>query len=211
MAKNKILVRIIQLTLVICFVGLCSCTNRMQQCRYYQYYVGTMRIDNPVLVEFEKQDDMWFVCSDSALYCCNDSDWLNRDDVFPYLPVVEFNSLFPTYFPRKELSHLAYFQWNYVPFYKCERIDNHTICRFYYDVNLFECYMQALDEEWNNLDDDIDIGVSKAKMKEAKQNNISKSISNCKGNYKIVVRQKLNIFRIMMLKKMYKDKFDDNQ
>ena len=67
------MVRVIQLVLFTCIVGLCSCSNSSQQGRYYRYYVGTMKIENPVLVEFENCDDMWFVCPDSALYCCNDS------------------------------------------------------------------------------------------------------------------------------------------
>ena len=79
------MVRVKQIVLFIYFLGLCSCNNTMQQGRSYRYYVGTMKIENPVLVEFEDQNDRWYVCPDSALCYCNDSNWTHRDDVFPYI------------------------------------------------------------------------------------------------------------------------------
>ena len=211
MAKNNIMVRVIQFALFTCFVGLCSCSNSSQQGRYYRYYVGTMKIENPVLVEFENCDDMWFVCPDSALYCCNDSDWVHRDDVFPYLPVVEYNPLLPTYFPQRELRHLAYFQWSYIPFYECKRIQNHTICRFYYDVSTFECYMQAINGKWSDWDDDIDVEVSNPNQTNIKSYSAEIKDSNQEQIYRMVVRQKYNIFQIMRLKMKYRDYFESNQ
>lgn len=192
-----------QLVLFVCFIGLCSCNGTMQQSRYYQYYVGTMKIENPVLVEFENSDDMWFVCPDSALYCCNDSDWLYRDDVFPYLPVVEFNPLLPTYFPHRKLCHWAYFQWNYIPFHESKRINNHTICRFYYDVNIFECYMQATNGRWSDWEDDIDVEVSSSEQTDVESNCGTIHHSNHELIYRMVVRQRYNIFQIMKLKMKY--------
>lgn len=210
MEKDKNMVRVIQLALVMGFVGFCSCCNSIEQGKYYQYYIGTMKIKNPILVQLEEQSNMWYVCPDSALYCCNDLDWLCRDDVFPYLPIVEFNSLLRTYYPRKELSQMPYFQWDYFPFYESERINNHTIFRFYYDVNTFECYMQATNESWLDWDDDIDIGVSKFEQIDVEPNYISNRNPNCESNYKMVVRQKHNIFQIMRLKRKYRNFFDSN-
>lgn len=181
-------------------MSLYSCSNSLQQGRYYQYYVGTMKIEKPILVEFENQNDTWYVSPDSALYCCNDSSWLCRNDVFPYLPIVEFNPLLPTYFPRKELRHLAYFQWNYIPFYESDRINHHTIYRFYYDINTFECYMQ----ETNGWLDQDDIDVVEI-------DNASYDFQKREKKYRMVVRQKYNILQILRLKRVYKDYFDSDQ
>ena len=202
MAKNTILVRAKQLVLFISFVLLCSCNNTMLQSGYYQYYVGTMKIENPVVVEFEKRNDIgyWYVCPDSALYCSNDSDWLYRKDVFPYLPIVEFNPLLPTYYPRKELSHLTNFQWNYIPFYESGEIKNHAIYRFYYDANTFECYMQAIGWE---IGGDVDVELTTDEV-----DNVPNNIRIREEQYRMVVRQKYNIFQILRLKWKYKDYFD---
>lgn len=197
MAKNKIMVRVIQLALFTCFVGLCSCSNSSQQGRYYRYYVGTMKIENPVLVEFENSDDMWFVCPDSALYCCNDSDWVHRDDVFPYRSVVEIGEPIMTYFPRKQLNHLAYFMYAYSPYYEYGKKNSHSVYHFYYDLSMFECYMEAIDIDMfdNLVDDDVEYSDTRTTH--------DLSVKTKEFAYRLVVRDKYNLLQILRLKTKY--------
>ena len=85
MAKNKIVVRMTILLTSIAW--LTACSLNLQRNKYYQYYVGNIKIENPVVVEIGV--DSIYVCPDSILYCCNDSDWLCRDEVYPYLLFVD--------------------------------------------------------------------------------------------------------------------------
>lgn len=191
------MVRVKQLiVLFICCIGLFSC-NKMQQSRYYRYYVGTMKIENPVLVEFEELDDKWYVCPDSALYCCNDSDWLNREDVFPYVSVVEIGEPMMTYFPRKQLIHLAFFIYKYPSYYEYSKLNNYTLHHFYYDLNIFECYMEATDIfTFDNL---VEVDVDNLAFQE------SDDICS-KANefmYRLVVRDRYSVFQILRLKMQY--------
>lgn len=192
-----------QLVLFVCFIGLCSCNGTMQQSRYYRYYVGSIKIENPVLVEFEKQVDMWFVCPDSALYCCNDSDWLYRDDVFPYRSVVEVGEPIMTYFPRKQLGYLKYVMYGYSAYYEYGKMNNHIVHHFYYDLSTFECYMEATDINMfdNLVEDDIDYS-------DADDSYVSKRSGDFHGKnqeymYRLVVRDKYNIYQIWRLKMKY--------
>jgi hypothetical protein len=170
-----------------------------------------MKIENPVLVEFENQDDKWYVCPDSALYCCNDSDWVHRDDVFPYRSVVEIGEPIMTYFPRKHLNHLAYFMYAYSPYYEYGKKNSHSVYHFYYDLSMFECYMQAINGKWSDWDDDIDIEVSNPNQTDIKSYSAEIKDSNQEQIYRMVVRQKYNIFQIMRLKMKYRDYFESNQ
>lgn len=166
----------------------------MQQSRYYRYYVGTMKIENPVLVEFEDLNDKWYVCPDSTLCYCNDSNWTNREDVFPYISVVEIGEPVMTYFPREQINHLAYFMYNYSPYYEYSKKQNYTIYHFYYDLNMFECYMEATDiYMFDNL---VELGIDYSDNQET-FNNYRKADE---FTYRLVVRDKYNIFQILRLK-----------
>lgn len=197
MAKSKIMVRVSLFFLFLFLIGLSSCSNNMQQSRYYRYYVGTMKIENPVLVEFEDQEDKWYVCPDSALCYCNDSNWTHRDDVFPYVSVVEIGEPVMTYFPRKQINHIAYFMYKYLPYYEYSKKYNYTIHHFYYDLDMFECYMEATDiYMFDNL---VDVDYDYSDYQELSNN-------CCKAKeftYRLVVRDKYNIFQIMRLKRVF--------
>ena len=166
----------------------------MQQSRYYRYYVGTMKIENPVLVEFEDLNDKWYVCPDSALCYCNDSNWTNREDVYPYISVVEIGEPVMTYFPRKQINHLAYFMYNYPPYYEYSKKQNYTIYHFYYDLNMFECYMEATDiYMFDNL---VEFDIDYIDNQETFNNYRTAD----EFTYRLVVRDKYNIFQILRLK-----------
>lgn len=191
MAKNKIMVRVKQLILIACMMGLWSCSNRMQQGRYYRYYVGNMKIEKPVLVEFEDQNDRWYVCPDSALCYCNDSNWTHRDDVFPYVSVVEIGVPMMTYFPRKQINHLAYFMYKYLPHYEYSKEHNYTIHHFYYELDMFECYMEATDiYMFDNL---VDVDYDYLDYREPSDDYSKEK----EFTYRLVVRDKYNIFQIL--------------
>ena len=191
------MVRVKQIVLFIYFLGLCSCNNTMQQGRSYRYYVGTMKIENPVLVEFEDQNDRWYVCPDSALCYCNDSNWTHRDDVFPYVSVVEIGIPEMTYFPRKQLNHLAYFMYRYLPYYEYSKKYNYTIHHFYYDLSMFECYMEAIDIDMfdNLVDDDVEYSDTRTTH--------DLSVKTKEFAYRLVVRDKYNLLQILRLKTKY--------
>lgn len=192
MAKNKIIFRVKLLVIFLCFIGLYSCSNSMQQRRYYRYYVGTMRIKNPVIVEMGF--DSIYVCPDSALYCCNDSNWTHRDDVFPYVSVVEIGEPVMTFFHRKQINHIAYFMYKYLPYYEYSKKYNYTIHHFYYDLDMFECYMEATDIYM--FDHLVDVDYDYSDYQELSDN-------CCKAKeftYRLVVRDKYSISQILRLK-----------
>lgn len=66
-----------------------SADDNYRSNQYYQYYISTIRIQNPRVVLFHEQD-MWyedypmcgFVCPDSAVKYCADRNWKDREDVF---------------------------------------------------------------------------------------------------------------------------------
>lgn len=93
MGKNNISFQLI----IICIISTLLYSCQHMTGTFYQYYIGTLKIRNPVLLEFENYDKM-YVCSDSILYCCNDSDWINRKDVFPYIITIENNEQTPVCF-----------------------------------------------------------------------------------------------------------------
>lgn len=195
------MVRVKQLVLlfIFCIGPLLSSCNRMQQNRYYRYYVGTMKIENPVLVEFEELDDKWYVCPDSALYCCNDSNWLQRNDVFPYVSVVEMGEPVMTYFPRKQLSHLAFFMYKYPSYYEYSRQHNYIVHYFYYDLNMFECYMEATDIfMFDNL---VDVDFDFSDSQSSRTDDICSKSDQF--TYRFVVHERYSIFQIIRLKMKY--------
>ena len=56
---------------------------------YYQFYISTIRIQNPRVVLFYDRDGSYidypmrgFVCPDSAVKYCADMNWKDREDVF---------------------------------------------------------------------------------------------------------------------------------
>ena len=186
---------------------LTACSLNLQRNKYYQYYVGNIKIENPVVVEIGV--DSIYVCPDSILYCCNDSDWLCRDEVYPYLLFVDVDDYQnPTYFPRKRLSQLGLFQNKYIPFHENGQINGYPIYRFYYNVNTFECYMQAMDECWFGRAIDIDIDYPMGEYSGSYDD--SNNLSQTEKTYRLVVRQKNNIFQIMTLKQKYKDYLESN-
>ncbi len=199
METNKISFRVSIFILLIFYILLTSCTSQIKT-RYYQYYIGTMEIENAIIVEFPERDTL-FVCPDSIIYCCNDSDWLCRHDVFPYLLVAENSSQTPTYFPQKKLCQLLYFQKGYYPFYKCKEQTNKnfTTYHFFYGLNKFECYMQAINGRWFDITDPFHLDPYADSL----------DYLSYGKEYRLVVRHKYNIFQILKLQIKYKNHFDD--
>ena len=71
MGKNKIHIQVALLALLVllfCVYILMFNEKKQLQKSYYQYHIGVMHIDHPILVEFVDKD-MWYVCPDSVLYC----------------------------------------------------------------------------------------------------------------------------------------------
>lgn len=113
--------------------------------QYFQYYVSTIRIKEPRVVIFEKEDMDWglrptcaLVCPDSAVCHCTEPDWIDREDIF----LLNTSS----YYTENEEGFNAYGSW----FYKLKPWDkgyylsfdlkpyNDTIKvgRFYFDDDL---------------------------------------------------------------------------
>lgn len=197
--NNKVLVR--ELVLFVYVVCLSSCNLDMQKGRYYQYYIGTMKIVNPVAVEMGT--DSFYVCSDSILYCCNDSDWLCRDDVFPYIYFAEDSEPYETYFPRKKISQEICFQTGYPSFYEWGEVNGYPVYRFYFGTNTFECYMQASDKFKYCFDPvhiDVDIESKGLSMDTIDADEEFYDCPMREKEYRLVVRKKYNIFQILKLK-----------
>ena len=150
MKTHRLISQILAFFIVFLF---CSCKPTMKS-NYYQYYLGTIDIDDPVMVSFANSDTL-YVCPDSVLYCCRDSNWTNRRDVYPYLPIVENTEQTPTHLPYFQLSRYDFYNKGYHPYYKCEEqpVEDVTIYHFYYNLTKFELYMQAKGGYWYDLSD----------------------------------------------------------
>ena len=69
-----------------------ACTPKDSEYRnnmFFQYYISTIRIQNPRVVLFYERDGSYidypmhgFVCPDSAIKYCADRNWKDREDVF---------------------------------------------------------------------------------------------------------------------------------
>lgn len=89
MVKNKVSIRITCLVLfIISTLLICIAHSQHLPLRnyYYRYSIGRIEIDNPVIVSFDGKE---YVCPDSAITYCSDSNWINRNDVYPYVFMVE--------------------------------------------------------------------------------------------------------------------------
>ena len=93
MVKNKVSIRIIVLILVgvgILYIIVVSSPRLLPPNYCYRYSLGKMEIENPVGVSIDGKD---YVCPDSAVKYCSDSNWINRADVHPYIFMVEEDEL----------------------------------------------------------------------------------------------------------------------
>lgn len=89
--KRKRNIRSSILLLACCLI---ACTNKESNYtnnKYFQYYISTIHIDNPRIVNFHDLKEECnpygppmsnFVCPDSAVKYCTESNWINRSDVF---------------------------------------------------------------------------------------------------------------------------------
>lgn len=66
-----------------------SADDNYRNNQYYQYYISTIRIQNPRVVLFYEHNGLYndypqkgFVCPDSAVKYCTDYHWKDREDVF---------------------------------------------------------------------------------------------------------------------------------
>lgn len=196
MGKNKIHIQVALLALLVllfCVYILMFNEKKQLQKSYYQYHIGVMHIEHPILVEFVEKD-MWYVCPDSVLYCCNDSNWLFRDDVFPYLLVAFNTEQQPTYYPQIPKS--MYSQQGYYPYYKSAKqiSDKFTIYHFYYGLNKFDCYLEAKNGFWYDVTDPC---FQNPWADEFNYFQYSKE-------YQMVVQHKYNIFQLFCLKQKYR-------
>lgn len=196
MVVLRLLIRHSCLALFI-MVGVVSCRPTMRHVNYNLYYIGDVKISNPVLVEFPYLCVSQYVCPDSILYCINDSDWLYRDDVFPYIEDVAAPTI---YFPHKKVSHSPCFQYGYLP-YEEDSIDYNTdyqLYHFHYGINTFECYMELnVDEDCNDYDFVVqpeDYSVNPLRYRE----------------YRLVMHQKFSLLQIICLKMKYRTYLEDN-
>ena len=145
MVKNRIFIPIILFVALLIGILYCIISIRIVPHNYYMYTLGRMEIKNPVLVIIGQQT---YVCPDSAVICCNEPDWENRQDVYPYIFAVE-NEATPIYYTS--LLHKERFWDRYYYPFEYTNIDNHRmdilVGRFYYDVTTFDAYMQDVNSE----------------------------------------------------------------
>ena len=195
MAKSKIMVRMNPLVVLLLLFILSSCQSEINH-TYYQYYMGVMNIENPVLVEFKGSEQL-YVCPDSTLKYCCDSNWIQRKDVYPYLLMVENTRQRPTLFNRFQLSKFHYFNRGYYPYYMYKELQNIIFYRFYYNIEVFEVYMQATEGYWYDIADPYF------------QNPYADSYDyfSYGKEYRLVVKPHYNLFQILKLQYKYKDHF----
>ena len=134
-------------------IALSSCQNESIPTHYYRYYIGQLKIDNPRLVCFNNLpiEEGQFVCPDSATNYCTDPDWSERDDVFPYFPILQEQFYFDmdqcyekTYFKHwYDCLPIFYERSSYTHEILIHESDSITISKFFFDINTFEAYMQA--------------------------------------------------------------------
>lgn len=165
MVKDKVSIRIIVLILVvvgILYIIVVSSPRLLPPNYCYRYSLGKIEIENPVGVSIDRNE---YVCPDSAVKYCSDSNWINRADVHPYIFMVEEDEL-PVFY--SSLLHKTRF-WDkyYYSFYYADTVSqcykqNIKIFRFYYDITTFDAYMQATymywyvseDPEWSDPSSD---------------------------------------------------------
>lgn len=115
MVKDKVSIRIISLVLLVIsalFICIAHSQHPLLRNYCYRYSLGRIEINNPVIVSFDGRE---YVCPDSAIMYCSDSDWINRNDVYPYVFMAEER--------RKPISYSSLLHktrlWDkhYYPFY----------------------------------------------------------------------------------------------
>lgn len=116
----------------------------------YIYTMGKVYIENPVLVYY-KDRSQFFVCADTAITYYPDSNWIDREDVYPYILVWPKNDVWANH----TVCHSNIFQpyrWydkNYYPFEESKNMDENVIlCHFNSRVHIFDAFMQASDYQW---------------------------------------------------------------
>ena len=205
MGKNKIFVKY-RFLIVLCLIlgvyaGICLECPPLISNHNFRYQIGTIRIENPKLVEFASfVGGNYFVCPDSALAFANDSNWLERPDVFPYYLQDEkyLSKLQPT--STNILTSLRYRLWdcmyNPVDVISVDSLREITIAKFRYKVDLFDAYMQATDGEWYSPTDPKGIDSTADVLSAFRYSN----------RYRIAVRQHYSCWQIMKLKMSQKKK-----
>ena len=166
MAKNRFFLRII---FNICIILLCSSCTRMitEPEIYYRYSIGQMIITNPTVIEFYRPGySQHYVCADSVVPYWNDTNWVNRKDVFLFEFATQFDDdRMPMYYKGKKfVQKYEIFYTNithiyprlfdlissYSPYYTIEEIfdsiqDRYvSFSKLYYDIEIFDTYMQAV-------------------------------------------------------------------
>lgn len=228
MVKDKVSVRIICFVLLVIgvlFIFIAHSQHPLLRNYCYRYSLGKIEIDNPVIVSFDGRE---YVCPDSAIMYCSDSNWINRNDVYPYILTVEegepisYSSLLHKtrpwdehYYPFYVDTLSSYYKPDTTYIYKSDgsiwrktsttswfQIDSAdinayfqykpdtTIYRFYYNINIFDAYMQSLYGYWydssdpNMIDPDADFYDAFAYS----------------TRYRIVVRQHYTTWQIIQLR-----------
>ena len=121
-----------------------SADDNYRNNQYFQYYISTIRIQNPRVVLFHEQD-MWyedypmcgFVCPDSAVKYCADRNWKDREDVFLFngRRYSEEQGLFKAYgkwFYKIKPWDVVGAPWHYLESFN----DTIQVGHFYYDEDL---------------------------------------------------------------------------
>lgn len=204
MGKNKVIYRHVILLLIL---FLSSCNSDNIENGYYRYWLGEIRIDNPILVSFHNlygkdfidPAETAFVCPDSIIYCCLDSNWRRRDDVYPYIAFLdEPGDLQPSY--RNKTFNIRRLFEKFIPYYPFETTDDTdtTTCevsfyKFHYNLNTFDAYMQAVDGYFYDPSDP----------------NFEDAEADCynafaySNRYRIAVRHHYSLWQIIKLGKKY--------
>lgn len=148
--------------------------------RFYRYSLGTMRIENPVVVKFNDDENDMYVCSFATSSLLTDSLWRAREDVYPF--ILSDDGLFfdntekPNFFThrshRRKIADMVYFSCykvadyffdkdnSYIATTKLDSIADVTLLRrvceyqFYYNIEKYDAYMQA-DGYWYNASQDL--------------------------------------------------------
>lgn len=156
MVTNKVFIRIIYLLLfggIVTIILLTFYQNSLPAHYCYRYSLGRMRIENPILVSI---DGIEYVCPDSVIKYCANKDWINRNDVYPYILIAESN-VAPVFYPSP-LHKTRIWDRHYYPFYKVDTTSqpyksDTTIYRFYYNLHTFDAYMQSVNSYWYDPSD----------------------------------------------------------
>lgn len=141
------------------FCCLQACTNLDQVSsgnKYFQYYLSYIHIHNPRVVFFHAKDGsldepmLNFVCPDSAVKYCTDSNWINREDV--YILNTRSYEQEQDAFPASGnwLYKRKPWDYGYYPWYNIQSInDTISIGRLYFDKDLtFILSLHTTSYEW---------------------------------------------------------------